>query len=141
MTDRMRKSKRLGDVLLQRGSLSLESLNSAVSRQKQQEKDMRLGEILLKEGFVSKTEIGNALEQIQGIPYAECPPEFIEPTILDLVSTAVAIRCCALPLEIKGRKLIVAMAEPQNLALLDELRFSVGMPISPRFSFREDIIQ
>src|SRR5215510_14322830 len=88
MTDRMRKSKRLGDVLMQRGSLSLESLNRAVSRQKQQEKDMRLGEILLKEGFVSKTEIGNALEQIQGIPYADCPPAFIEPTILDLVSPA-----------------------------------------------------
>src|SRR5262249_18426650 len=77
----------------------------------------------------------------QGIPYADCPPAFIEPTILDLVSPAAAIRCCALPLEIKGRKLIVAMAEPQNLALLDELRFTVGMPIAPRFSFREDIIQ
>src|SRR5215475_5091879 len=110
MTEKLRKSKRLGDVLLQRGSLSLESLNSAVSRQKQQEKDMRLGEILLKEGFVSKSEIGSALEQIQGVPYAECPPGFVEQTILDLLSPAVAIRCCALPLEIKGRKLIVAMA-------------------------------
>src|SRR5262245_32417656 len=116
MTEKMRKSKRLGDVLLQRGSLSLESLNHAVSRQKQQEKDMRLGEILLKEGYVSKSEIGTALEQIQGIPYAECPPESIDPSILDLLTPATALRCCALPLEIKGRKLIVAMAEPQNLA-------------------------
>ena len=95
MTDRMRKSKRLGDVLLQRGSLSLESLNHAVSRQKQQEKDMRLGEILLKEGYVSKPEIGAALEQIQGIPYADCPPESVEQNILDLLSPATALRCCA----------------------------------------------
>src|SRR4051812_33133352 len=117
MTEKTRKSKRLGDVLIQRGSLSLESLNRAVSRQKQQEKEVRLGEILLKEGYVSKSEIGIALEQIQGIPYVECPPAFIEQTILDLIPPAIAIRCCALPLEIKGRKLTVAMAEPQNLAL------------------------
>src|SRR4029078_6637614 len=80
------------------------------------------------------------LEQIQGIPYADCPPESVEQNILDLLSPATALRCCAFPLEIKGRRRVVSMAEPQNRAQLDELRFSVGMPITPRFSFREDII-
>ena len=36
-------------------------------------------------------------------------------------------------------QLIVAMAEPQNLQLVDELRFSTGMEIVPRLSFRREI--
>ena len=138
--ERSRNIKRLGDVLVQRGTLSHESLSRAVALQQEREKDKRLGEILLKDGLVSKAEIGLALEQIQGIPYVECPPAPIDQSVLDLVPQTIAIRCCALPLEIKGRKLVVVMAEPQNLSYLDELRFSVGMPISPRFSFRDDIL-
>jgi type IV pilus assembly protein PilB len=102
---------------------------------------MRLGEILLQDGLVSKKEIGEAMEHVQGVPYAECPPPSIEPDVLARVSYSIAERCCALPLEVKGRELIIAMAEPQNLAFLDELRFSTGMVISPRFSFRDDIIE
>lgn len=138
--DRIKNSKRLGDVLVQNGSLTPELLNRAIALQHEQEKDKRLGEILLKDGLVSKVDIGHALEQIQGIPYVECPPPSVDQSVLDLVPQTIAIRCCGLPLEIKGRKLVVVMAEPQNLSFLDELRFRVGMPISPRFSFREDIL-
>jgi type IV pilus assembly protein PilB len=116
-------------------------LNQAIESQKQQEKDMRLGEILLKDQLVSKSEIGSALEQIQGVAYAECPPASVDQTVLSMLPQSIAVRCCAMPLEIKGSKLVVAMAEPQNLALLDELRFRVGMPITPRFSFRDDILE
>jgi type IV pilus assembly protein PilB len=130
--------RRLGDVLVQQGSLSEQDLNRAVALQN--EKVMRLGEILLKDGFVSKADIGNALEMVQGVPYAACPPEEIDEKALALVSHALALRCCALPLKIEGRELVIAMAEPQNLGFLDELQFRAGMQISARFSFRDDIL-
>ena len=95
-TDRFKNSKRLGDVLVQRGSLTPELLNRAIALQQEQEKDKRLGEILLKDGLVSKVEIGLALEQIQGIPYVECPPASVDQSVLDLVPQTIAIRCCAL---------------------------------------------
>ncbi len=136
--DSRKNKKRLGDVLVQQGSLSEEDLNRAVTLQN--EKVMRLGEILLHDGFVSKTQIGSALEQVQGVAYVECPPAAIDPQVLAVITPSLALRCCALPLEIKDKELIVAMAEPQNLAFLDELRFKAGMGISPRFSFRDDIL-
>jgi type IV pilus assembly protein PilB len=139
MSDGRVNKRRLGDVLVQQGTLSPEDLNRAVTLQ--QGRVMRLGEILQQDGLVSKKEIGQAMEHVQGVPYAECPPASIEPAVLARVSYPIAVRCCALPLEINGRELIVAMAEPQNLAFLDELRFSTGMVISPRFSFRDDIIE
>jgi len=139
MSDRKHGKKRLGDVLVQQGTLSQEDLNRAVTLQ--QQRVMRLGEILLQDGLVSKREIGDAMEEVQGVPYVDCPPESVDPRALARISHPMAMRCCALPLAIKGRELIVAMSEPQNLSFLDELRFSSGMAISPRFSFHDDIIE
>ncbi len=39
----------------------------------------------------------------------------------------------------EGRRLVMVMAEPQNLHVLDELRFITGMDISPRLGFRTEI--
>src|SRR5436853_157538 len=66
--------------------------------------------------------------------------DMIEGKVLATIPHAIAARCCALPLEIQGRELIIAMAEPQNLGFLTELRFRAGLEISPRFSFRDDIL-
>jgi type IV pilus assembly protein PilB len=96
-----KNKKRLGDVLVQQGSLTEHDLNRAVAMQN--EKVMRLGEILLQDGFVSKAEIGKAMEQVQDIAYAECPPASIAPQILALVPQSLAVKCCALPLKIEGR--------------------------------------
>ena len=87
-----KNKKRLGDVLVQQGSLTEQDLNRAVALQN--EKVMRLGEILLKDGFVSKADIGNALEKVQGVQYAECPPAEIDENALARVSQSLALRCC-----------------------------------------------
>ena len=129
--------KRLGDVLTERGKISQEDLDRALATQ--QEKTLHLGELLLDRGLVSKTDIGRALEEVNRVRYAECPPPAIKPGVLALLPPEVASRCCALPLELDGKRLVVAMAEPQNLELLDQLRFSTGMDIAPRFSFRSDV--
>ena len=60
--------------------------------------------------------------------------------MLKLVPHALAKRCCALPIQTSGTtKLVMAMAEPQNLQIIDELRFSTGMEIVPRLAFRDEI--
>ena len=131
---------RLGQVLVERGILTEEDLNRAVAVQ-QESKQMRLGEILLESGSASKQEIAAAIAQVQGVEAAASLPAAIAPKALALLPRSVALRCCALPLELKDNLLIVAMAEPQNLILLADLAFSSGKPIMPRFSFRADILE
>jgi len=133
------KKKRLGEILVQRGSLSQETLNRAIAIQEGELS--RLGEILLQRGLVSKLEIGAAMEEVLGIPFANCPPASIDSKVLTAVPHSVAVRCCALPLEIRGKELVIAMAEPQNLGLIEDLRFSCGLKPSVRFSFRGDILE
>lgn len=132
-----RERKRIGDVLMERGVVTTEQLDQAL--QMQRESGLRLGEVLAQHLGVSKTEIASAIEQVQGVAYAECPPESVAPECLALIPRATAAKCHSLPLKLNGNVLIVAMAEPQNLDFIDEMRFRSGKQISPRFSYREDI--
>src|SRR5262249_21123024 len=129
--------KRIGDVLLESGQITEQDLNRALAIQK--EKKVRLGEALLQTN-IAKTNIAKAIEEVQGVPFIECP-DYIASDVLGTVPRAIAIRCCALPLKVvNDRILIVALADPQNLTHLDELQFCSGKLISPRFSFTEDIV-
>ena len=94
------KKQQLGEVLVQRGSLTREDLSRAIAIQ--QEKAIPLGELLLQSRLVSKPEIAEALAEVQGVPYADCPPPMIEPEVLALLPHFIALRCCALPLQSKG---------------------------------------
>ncbi len=131
------KKKRLGEVLRERGHISPADLNKAI--EDQQGKLIHLGELMLDRGLVAKSELAAALTEITHVPYVDCENLEIEPEVLSLLPRAIAKRCCVLPIHCQGTKLVVAMAEPQNLQVLDELRFSTGMDIIPRLSFRTEI--
>jgi type IV pilus assembly protein PilB len=131
------KKKKLGELLRDRGMISSPDLVSAIAAQ--QGKAIHLGEIMLDRGFVSKEDLGAALEEVWQIPYLDCATITPEKDALNLVTQAIAERLCVLPVRTEQRRLVVAMAAPQNLAMLDELRFKTGMEISPRLSFRKEL--
>jgi type IV pilus assembly protein PilB len=131
------KKKRLGEVLRERGHISPADLNKAI--EDQQGKLIHLGELMLDRGLVDKKELASALTEITHVPYVDCANIEIDPDVLKLLPHAIAKRCCVLPIHCLGTKLVVAMAEPQNLQVLDELRFSTGMDIIPRLAFRTEI--
>jgi type IV pilus assembly protein PilB len=131
------KKKRLGEILRERNHVSVENLDKAM--QEQQVKLVHLGELLLQRGAVSKADLVSALVETSRIPYFDCHSVEVDAETLQLITATMARSCCALPLETVGNKLVVVMAEPQNLRFLDELRFKSGMQISPRLGFRAEV--
>jgi type IV pilus assembly protein PilB len=131
------KKKRLGEILRERGHVSPADLNKAI--EEQQGKLTHLGELMLERGLVSKTDLAAALTEVTRVPYVDCENIEVDPEVLKLLPHAVARRCCVLPIVCKGTKLVTVMAEPQNLHIIDELRFMSGMDIVPRFAFRAEI--
>ncbi len=132
------KRKRLGDVLRERGKISPADLTKTI--EDQQGKLIRLGELLLKRGLVSRQDLAAALTEVTRVPYVDWEKVRIDPEILKLLPRPLAKRCCALPLETSGTtKLVMVIAEPQNLQVIDELRFSTGMEIDARLAFRDEI--
>jgi type IV pilus assembly protein PilB len=131
------KKKKLGEVLRDRGMISSPDLVSAIVAQ--QGKAIHLGEIMLERGLVSKEDLGAALEEVSHIPYLDASSIIPDKDALKLIPYAIADRLCVLPVRTELKRLVVAMAAPQNLATLDELRFKTGMEISPRLSFRREL--
>jgi type IV pilus assembly protein PilB len=134
----MPKKKRLGEVLHDRGKISQADLTQAV--EDQQGKMMFLGELLLERKLVSRKDLVSALEEIARVPYVDCNTVVPESEALQLIPRALAERCCLLPLRRDSTNLVVVMAEPQDLATIDELRFTSGLKISPRLGLRDELL-
>ncbi len=131
------KKKRLGEALQERGKISEAELQKFI--EKQRGSLLHLGELLLDRGVVSKEDLADALEEVSHVAYVNCSAIAPEPEVLKLIPRAMAERLSVLPIRREGRKLVITMAFPQNLATLGELRFTTGMDISPRQSFRTEL--
>ncbi len=131
------KKKKVGEILVDRGKISPADLDMMVAEQ--QGKVIHLGELMLERGLIDKNDLAEALEEVSHIPYMDITTLSPEPAALKLIPRAVAERWCVLPIRVDTNCLVVAMATPQNLGMLDELRFTSGMKISPRLAFRADI--
>lgn len=133
------KKKKLGEILRERGQISQLDLAKAVSDQ--QGKVIHLGELLLDCGLVSKAQLASALADVTRAPYIDCGAVAAPSALaLGLVSKALALKCTVLPLAVEESTLVVVMAEPQNLRIADEIRFTAGMNVSTRLGFRQDIL-
>jgi type IV pilus assembly protein PilB len=133
------KKKKIGEILQDRGKISPADLQKVIGEQ--QGKVIHLGELMLERGLVAKEDLGAALEEVSRIPYLDCSSIVPDLGALKMVPRSMAERLCVLPLRTEHKRLIVAMAAPQNLAVLDELRFTTGFEISPRLSFRIELQQ
>ncbi len=121
---------RLGVLLVQAGAVSEEAVNRALATQGFA--GGRLGTLLLEKGSAVEDDIGKALAEQHGCRY-------IPWRVLGSLSTAItvalpakfAIRHSAVPVELGEGFLRVALRDPSNLRILDELFFVTGKKIVP----------
>ena len=131
------KKKRLGEVLRERGNVSAENLTRAL--QEQQGKLVHLGELLLQGGSVAKKDLIEALAEVTSVPYFDCTKTHVPADVLETVPAGMAWRFNVLPVKLADKNLTVVLEEPQNLRIIDELRFKTGKIIVPQFGFRGEI--
>jgi type IV pilus assembly protein PilB len=133
----MRKRKQLGTLLREKKHLSESALEHALQEQKQ--KLAMLGEILLESGKVAKPDLIMALEEVSGLQYLNLETTPVDPELLERLPREIAERHCIIPVARHGAKIKVAMSRPQDLTVVDELRFRLGAELDPCLAFREEI--
>jgi len=125
--------KRLGEILIERGLIDTDQLNSALAHQRQW--GMRLGTALVARGFVAEGMLTRVLSESLGFPMVDLSRVVIDPKALQLVSRRVCEQHDVLPLGLKdqnGRKLLfLAMADPLNATVIDEIAFTTGVVVKP----------
>jgi type IV pilus assembly protein PilB len=120
---------RLGDTLLRDGLLSHEQLKQALVEQKLTKH--RLGFVLVKLGLVPELEITKILARQFRMPAVDLSRFEVDPKILKLVPGDMATKGVVLPLKREGRTLTVAMADPSDMGLLEDLKFVTRFDLFP----------
>ncbi|MBM3907787.1 MAG: Flp pilus assembly complex ATPase component TadA [Gemmatimonadetes bacterium] len=121
--------ERLGDLLLREGLISKEQLEKALAEQKQS--GTRVGYNLVKLGFVPELEVTKVLARQYKMPAVDLSKFEVDPKIVKLVPADVAVKHIVLPLKRDGRTLTVAMADPTNMGVIDDLKFITRYDIFP----------
>ncbi len=120
---------RLGETLIKRGVLTPQQLQRALELQRAQGK--RLGEIVVEQGWIKAQALAHLLGTQQGIVRV-CLDHF-QPDIkaLQLLPQNMALSSQALPLMVDQGRLIVAMHNPLDEALLQKIRLVSRMEPYP----------
>jgi type IV pilus assembly protein PilB len=120
---------RLGDLLVREGLITRDQLDQGLVEQKNT--GMRLGYCLVKLGFVQELEITKALARQYKMPAVDLSRFEVDEKIIKLVPSDVAVRHMVLPLKREGRTLTVAVSDPTNHAVVDDLKFITRYDIFP----------
>ncbi len=99
----------------------------------------KLGEILIEQGAISAKDLALALSRQLNMPLVELGTYQISPEALKLVPEYVAKEYDLIPLSIEGNALRVAMANPNDLNVLDAVGTNAKMKIYPMIATAEDI--
>lgn len=132
------KRLKLGEILLKAGLISPEILENALKIQKGRNK--RLGKVLIEMGYVDEAQVAEVLSQQLMLPLVNCEDYAVPSEVLSLVPKEMAEIGILFPLEMTGKKLLIAMADPSNWQIIDDLSFKTGLHINTAVSTETSII-
>lgn len=130
---------RLGDLLVRAGVLSPTQLDAALAEQRRW--GGRLGTILVQMRFISESVLVRALSKQMGIRAADLRQAAVPPEVMQRLS-ATMLRdqaVCPEAYDAQNKVLHLAMADPWNVQVLDEVRFRCGVRVEPSIAGERDI--
>ena len=130
---------RLGNLLIERGYLTLEQLQEVLDHQNKVAKGKLLGEIIFDQQYCTEDQIVECLAAEYGVPYAKLEQRLFDPKTVDLLDREYIEKNLVLPLYCIRNLLTVVVSEPSNLFLVDELERVTGKEIQIVASTAKDI--
>ncbi len=112
--------KSLKDILIQQELLTVDQLNVALEEQRRHPKI--LAEILLDLKLISPSLLQNALSLVTGLPVVDLKSITLDQKALSLLSLEIWMDLGAVAFGWRGNALCVAMADPENILLVDRLK-------------------
>lgn len=136
-----RKKIRLGDILVGKGIISEEQLQTALKQHK--EKGLMLGEMLVSLGYITQEKLNDVLCEHLNIEYVDV--RTIEPSeeILSLIDEKLMRKNVLVPFgydENNAGALKVAMADPMNIVAMDDVNIITGKIVVPYLANGADIL-
>ena len=130
--------RKLGQILVDLGYINDDQLWDILEEQKQSP-GQPIGQVAVRMGLVNQRQVTEALAEQWGMPLVNLEETTIQPNVLEIVPQTMAEMYKIMPVSIKNNVLTVAMADPQNVAILDDLRNFLGHEIRGAVSSAPDV--
>ena len=135
---KQRPEKRIGDILLEQGFVDQVQLDEALESQVEQ-RDKKLGEIMVDMGYATYKMIGIALAIQYNAPFMDLSSQTIDPQLRELVPAKIASQWQIMPLNLQQGVLTIAMADPTEQSIQEEVRNLTGLTVITVVATPQDI--
>jgi type IV pilus assembly protein PilB len=129
---------RLGELLLKQGLIDEQQLSRALGAQRAS--PAPLGAVLVSQGSIPEDTLTNVLSGYLKVPIADLKNGEVDDEVARLVPADFARRNHVLPVRRDDGHLAIAMSDPGNLLLLNDLRLITGFKVAPYIAGRSDIL-
>ena len=127
----------LGQMVIDAGILNADEVASA--QETAWKERLPLGRVLVKEGMVLSTDLATVTALHLGLALVDLRSEKIDPASVAQIPEDVARRYLVLPISRTGDRLTVAMTDPTDLQVLQDLASRTGYAIDPVITTEEDL--
>lgn len=128
--------KRLGDVLFENGVVTERQINEALRKR---EKGEKIGEALIRFGYCSDSQIVDALEKSLGIKRVNIQLLYIDEQVLKLLDEDFVTKSKIMPINILGRRIVIATNDPLDFPTIENVRLRTGMNVEVVLATLNDI--
>ncbi len=118
--------KPLGQALVDLGIISDEQLQRALDEQRLSNSQKLLGEILVERAMATEEQICEVLADGYGVPFARINPRITDPKAIEILPRAFLEQHTVLPMFLVQGVLTIAVAEPSNVFLVEEIERVTG---------------
>jgi len=131
-------TERLGELLIKRNYITPDQLKKASDEQKL--KGGRLESNLVRLGYIKEDELLSFLSAQYRVPSVKISKMEINPTVMKLIPSSISKKYFIMPINRVGSKLTLAMADPSNIVVIDEIKFMTGFNVEPVVASETEII-
>jgi len=128
-----RDRRKLGELLVEQGFITESQLAEVLDEQKVTGE--KIGEIIVKKGWISQKDLARALAIQSGVSSFDLSVYIIDPLVIKLIPEDIALKYKVIPVFKMGYTVTVAMADPTNVFIIDELSRITGCTIEPVLAY------
>ena len=134
--------KRLGAYLLAAGLIDEDTLSRALEIQrKENHPKTRIGKVLVDMGMTDDVNIAKTLASQLNIDFLHLGNLKIPSDVLNIIPASIATSSLIIPVSKNGKKLVVAMANPLEQYVIDDLRFITQLDVEIAVSPESEVIK
>ncbi len=121
---------RIGEALTALGFITEQQLEDALLQQ-HRDRSVPLGELLVRKGSISRADLQTALARKMGYPLVDVVQFPADSDAVGRLPYAMASKLPALPLMLRGGRLVVALEDPSHRGMIDQLEFAAQCKVLP----------